>query len=157
MGIRRQARELAMQALYYMDVNRAISEGMLEQFCRNFPPSPKVQPYFFKLAQGVIQRRVQIDGLIERFSKNWKLERMAHVDRNILRIAVFELVHCADIPPKVAINEAVDIGKRFGTEDSGAFINGIVDSVRLALEKGDLAFGERLSAESAHESDSDVS
>ncbi len=156
MGIRRQARELAMQALYYMDVNRNISEEMLEQFCRNFPPSPRVRPYFCKLIQGVIQCKPQIDALIESFSKNWKLDRMAYVDRNILRIAVFELVHCADIPPKVAINEAVDIGKKFGTEESGAFINGIVDSIRLALETGDRPLGGHAATESVRGFDPDI-
>ena len=78
---------------------------------------------------------VEIDALIERFSKNWKIRRMSCVDRNVMRIAVYELLYCQDIPPKVSINEAVDIGKKFGTEESGAFINGILDSIREALEK----------------------
>ena len=63
---------------------------------------------------------------------------MSCVDRNVMRIAVFEMLFCADIPPKVSINEAIDIGKKFGTEDSGAFINGIVDSIRIAIEKGEV-------------------
>jgi len=76
--------------------------------------------------------------VIEQFSSNWKISRMSCVDRNILRIAVFELLYCADIPPKVSINEAIDVGKRFGTEESGAFINGILDSIRLAMEANKL-------------------
>ena len=75
----------------------------------------------------------EIDTLIERFSKNWKIHRMSCVDRNVMRIAVYELLYCEDIPPKVSINEAVDVGKKFGTEESGAFINGIMDSIRDAL------------------------
>jgi len=76
--------------------------------------------------------------MIERFSKNWKLNRMSCVDRNILRMAVYEILFRREIPPKVSINEAIDIGKKFGTEDSGAFINGIVDSVRIAYENEEI-------------------
>jgi N utilization substance protein B len=79
--------------------------------------------------------RDEIDAWIERFSQNWKIRRMSRVDRNVLRVAVYELLYCHDIPPKVSINEAIDIAKRYGTEDSGAFINGILDSVRIAIEK----------------------
>ncbi len=87
------------------------------------------------LVNGVINSRDKLDAVIERFSKNWKISRMSCVDRNVMRVAVFELTSCDDIPPKVTINEAVDIGKKFGTEESGAFINGIMDSIRDALEK----------------------
>jgi N utilization substance protein B len=91
-----------------------------------------------KLVKGVLKNKPQIDILIERFSKNWRVQRMACVDRNVMRIAVFEMLFCPDIPPKVSINEAIDIGKKFGTEDSGAFINGIVDSIRIAIETGEI-------------------
>jgi N utilization substance protein B len=135
MGTRRQARELAMQALFYMDMQNKASPQMLEHFCETFRPSKKSEAFFFKLVSGVLETRVEIDALIERFSKNWKINRMSCVDRNVMRIAVYELLHCEDIPPKVSINEAVDVGKKFGTEESGAFINGIMDSIRTALEK----------------------
>jgi len=88
----------------------------------------------------VLKSRSELDALIERFSENWSLERMSGVDRNAMRIAVYELACCRDIPAKVSINEAVDIGKKFGTEESGAFINGIVDSIRAAVEQGDIQF-----------------
>ena len=91
-----------------------------------------------KLVNGVLKAKPQIDTLIERFSKNWSVQRMACVDRNVMRVAIFEMLFCSDIPPKVSINEAIDIGKKFGTEDSGAFINGIVDSIRIAIEKGEV-------------------
>ncbi len=81
--------------------------------------------------------RAEIDGLIKRFSEHWRLERMSIVDRNILRLAVFELLNRPDIPAKVSINEAVDLGKKFGSEDSGSFINGILDGIRLHLEQDD--------------------
>ena len=135
MGTRRQARELAMQALFYMDIQKDASEEMLEYFCSCFSPSKKSRPFFIKLVNGVLETKGQIDALVENFSQNWKINRMSCVDRNVMRIAVYEMIYCDDIPPKVSINEAVDIGKRFGTQESGAFINGIMDSIRGALEK----------------------
>jgi N utilization substance protein B len=135
MGTRRQARELAMQALFYMDMQNQVSLQMLEHFCELFRPSKKTDPFFLKLVSGVLENRAEIDALIERFSKNWKIDRMSCVDRNVMRIAVYELLYCQDIPPKVSINEAVDVGKKFGTEESGGFINGIMDSIRAALEQ----------------------
>jgi len=135
MGTRRQARELAMQALFYMDIRKDASEETLEYFCDCFCPSKKSRPFLTKLVNGVLGAKGQIDALVERFSQNWKIDRMSSVDRNVMRIAVYELLYCDDIPPKVSINEAVDIGKKFGTQDSGAFINGIMDSIRGELEK----------------------
>jgi N utilization substance protein B len=138
MGSRRRSRELALQALFCMDMTRDRSEEMLGRFCDHFALSDNVRPFFDLLVSGVIRRLSLIDSLIERFSKNWKLDRMACVDRNILRMAVYEILYCTDIPPKVSINEAVDIGKKYGTEDSGAFINGILDSIRIAYESNEL-------------------
>ena len=135
MGTRRQARELAMQALFYMDMQKDASEEMLARFCGCFCPSKKSRPFLKKLVNGVLGTKGQIDALVERFSQNWKIDRMSSVDRNVMRIAVYELLYCDDIPPKVSINEAVDIGKKFGTQESGAFINGIMDSIRGTLEK----------------------
>ena len=141
MGTRRRARELAMQALFYMDMRSNVSSQMLEHFCANFRPPKKVNPFFLTLVNGVLETRREIDALIERYSKNWKISRMSCVDRNVMRIAVYELLHCEDIPPKVTINEAVDVGKKFGTEESGAFINGIMDSIRDALDKDGILEG----------------
>lgn len=124
-----------MQALFYMDMQNQASLQMLDHFCELFRPSKKSDPFFLKLVSGVLENRAEIDALIERFSKNWKIDRMSCVDRNVMRIAVYELLCCQDIPPKVSINEAVDVGKKFGTEESGAFINGIMDSIRAALEQ----------------------
>lgn len=138
MGNRRKSRELAMQALFYMDMNRNDSNELLERFCLNFTSSKKARPFFLKLVKGVIHAKLDIDSIIETFSDNWKINRMACVDRNIIRIAVYELLYCQDIPSKVSINEAIDVGKKFGTEESGAFINGILDSIRIALEKKEI-------------------
>lgn len=122
-----------MQALFFIDMQDNVSLQMLESFCDNFRPPKKARPFFLALVNGVLETRREIDTLIEQFSKNWKINRMSCVDRNVMRIAVYELLYCEDIPPKVSINEAVDVGKKFGTEESGAFINGIMDSVRDAL------------------------
>ena len=142
MGIRRRSRELAMQALFYMDIHQNSSQELLERFCEYFPPPEKTRPFFFKLVNGVLATRTEIDALIERYSENWQLSRMSFVDRNVIRIAVYEMLYCSDIPPKVSINEAVDIGKKFGTEESGAFINGIIDSIRIELEKKEISIND---------------
>jgi N utilization substance protein B len=141
MGTRRKARELAMQALFFMDSRRDFSEVSLERFCASFSPKPDERLFFLRLVGGVLRSRELLDSLIERHSENWTLGRMSGVDRNVMRVAVYELLCCRDIPAKVSINEAVDIGKKFGTEDSGAFINGIVDSIRAAAEAGELELG----------------
>jgi N utilization substance protein B len=146
MGTRRRARELAMQALFYMDANRSASPQMLERFSENFSPPQKARPFFIKLVTGVLEAKPQIDTLIEQFSKNWRVHRMSCVDRNIMRIAVFEMLFCPDIPPKVSINEAIDVGKKFGTEESGAFINGIIDSIRIAIEEGEIPIEQPVDA-----------
>ena len=123
-----------MQALFYMDMRQKSSPEMLALYCQCFAPSQKALPFFMELVNGVMNNKPQIDTIIERFSNNWKISRMSCVDRNIMRIAVYEMLFCRDIPPKVSINEAIDVGKKFGTEESGAFINGILDSIRVALD-----------------------
>lgn len=135
MGNRRLSRERALQALYCMDMQQDPVEDPVGLFCSCFSQDQPAEPFFRRLVDGVLDNRPTIDTTIEQFSSNWKLSRMSCVDRNVLRIAVFELLFCADIPPKVSINEAIDVGKRFGTEESGAFINGILDSIRLAINE----------------------
>jgi len=141
MGIRRRARELALQALFYMDMTGDVSEEMLQRFCEHYPPGAKSRPFFLQLVKGVNDSQMAIDLLIEQYSHNWRLTRMSYVDRNILRIAVYEILFCDDIPFKVSINEAIDIGKKYGTEESGAFINGILDRIRIEWESNGIADG----------------
>jgi len=124
-----------MQALFDMDMSSDDSRERLALFCDSFKPAKKVLPFFTLLVEGVIQNKAQIDSLINIHSSNWKLSRISGVDRNIMRVAIFEILFCSDIPAKVSINEAIDIGKKFGTEESGAFINGILDSVHVALSE----------------------
>lgn len=138
MGKRRQARELALQALYFLEEQRGDPEQALDLFCRNFMPPRKSRIFFLDLVRGVQQSRAHIDRIVETYSDHWKVFRMPRVDRNVIRVAVYEMLWLEDIPFKVSINEAIDIGKRFGTDESGAFINGILDRIRLALEKGEI-------------------
>lgn len=147
MGNRRKSRELALQALFYIDMTDEEPRTALKLFCENFTPAKATMPFFLKLVLGVVNGKPAIDEIIKQFSSHWKLGRMACADRNILRIAVFELFCCRDIPPKVSINEAIDIGKKYGTEDSGAFINGILDSVHSAIETDGLQINIGFSAD----------
>jgi N utilization substance protein B len=126
---------MAVQVLYQVDVAQGDIAEALRIFCQHFEAPEGIRDFAVELANGVYQHRAEIDALISRFSEHWRLERMPTVDRNILRLAVFELLHRPDIPSKVSINEAVDLGKKFGSEDSGSFINGILDMIRLHLEE----------------------
>ena len=134
MGDRRLARELALQALFYFDMDRGDPAELLELFSTNFEEmvTDTVKPFFLELVEGVTASRDEINTLLNRCSSNWKISRMPVVDRNIMRIATFELVKRSDIPSSVSINEAVEIGKRFGTRGSGSFINGVLDRIRLS-------------------------
>ncbi len=129
MGKRRKSRELALQALYQGEL--AGSEGLVDfsEFCAHFQMNKKTIPYAQKLLEGVLEKRKAIDSMISRYAENWRLERMSVIDRNILRLAVFELYFQEDVPASVAINEAVEIAKRYSTDDSGPFINGILDAM----------------------------
>lgn len=160
---RRKSREAALQALYYMDIRNEFSLEALALFQRCFPQSEQVLPFFETLIKGVMRNRSQIDRLIERFSSNWKIGRMACVDRNVMRIALYEILYMDDIPEKVSINEAIDIGKKFGTDESGAFINGILDSAHIALNNKEIqvdaesesAIPDRLQAAEAAQAEPD--
>lgn len=138
MGDRRQARELVLQALFFFDMNKSDSkkfdpEERLDAFCDNNEEklTQGVKPFFMELLKGVMEHQERIDALMNTYSKNWKITRMPVVDRNIMRIAVFEFLNQTDIPPSVTINEAVEIGKKYGTRDSGSFINGVLDRIKL--------------------------
>jgi N utilization substance protein B len=131
MGQRHQARKLVLQFLYQMDATGGELEPALERFRQAFGLDPKLADFFLRLVRGVVGQRDNLDEMIQSRSHNWKVARMAKVDRNILRLAVYELAFCEDVPDKVAINEAVELAKDFGTDESGSFINGVLDSIRL--------------------------
>jgi N utilization substance protein B len=133
---RTRARERALQALYQIDVAAEGIEEALSCFWRNFEPvEQEVRELAESFVRGVAEHRREVDEAIERASSNWRLDRMAKVDRNVLRIAVYELLR-TDVPVKVAINEAIELGKKFGSESSGAFVNGVLDRIAAELPAG---------------------
>lgn len=135
MGRRRRSREIALQILYEMEMVQVPPEQAVSMFYEYFDAPPSSRPFTETLVFGVVLHRSEIDQLIAAASEHWRIDRMSIVDRNILRIALFEMLYCEDIPPKVSINEAIDLGKTFGTEESGAFINGILDHMLLELKE----------------------
>jgi N utilization substance protein B len=139
MGSRRTGRERALQALYQLEVSQGQPLDALEAAWQAEPEpgKPDMQAHQFarELVLGVWDNLKEIDALIEGHSHNWRLDRMSRIDRNVLRLGIFELKYREDIPRKVTLNEAVELGKNFGTEESSAFINGLLDRVAVALKK----------------------
>ena len=143
MSLRHKARELALQVLFQWDIHQGTS-GWLTEFWNQNPVNSEARHFAETLYEGVISRVTELDALIARYAENWTISRMAYIDRNVLRIAVYELLHLADVPARVTLNEAIDIVKRFGDDQSGAFVNGILD--RMLKEEPSLQH-------KAHESD----
>ena len=129
MGTRRKSRELTLQFLYQGELAGQDNLLDFEEYCIHFQVNKKAIPYAKKLLDGVQEKGDAINQLIRKFAENWRLERMSVIDRNILRLAVYEVHYQDDVPISVAINEAVEIAKRFSTDDSAPFINGILDGV----------------------------
>ena len=130
MSRRRQARELAVQMLYQADMGGS----SIEQVAEGFPPDqvaggPVVAEYATRLATSAWQNREQVDEMIRSQADHWRVERMAPVDRNILRLAVAEFLFEEDVPKLVVVDEAIELGKRLGSEQSGSFINGVLDGL----------------------------
>ncbi|MCF6147425.1 MAG: transcription antitermination factor NusB [Candidatus Kuenenia sp.] len=127
------ARELAIQALYLLDLRGEETEKEIEEFCRQKAEKPDIYKFALSLITGCISHRVEIDEKISLSAENWDLHRMAIIDKNILRLGVYELLYRDDIPPKVSINEAIELAKKFSTKDSGMFVNGVLDKVYNSL------------------------
>jgi N utilization substance protein B len=140
--MRRRARETALQILYQVDVQPELDvEAALSRFHHSFEKEDtegaddeETRAFAERLVRGVVEHWDEIDKRIVRASRNWRLERMGRVDRNLLRLAVYELRFCDDIPAKVAINEAIEVAKRFGAHETPAFVNGILDRVLEELQ-----------------------
>ena len=136
---RRKAREDALQVLYQLDLNHDLTpEAGLYHYERNFKDPHGKEPideFTQRLVTGVMRNLKEIDAILQGISENWRPERMAAVDRNILRLGVFELNFCDDIPATVSINEMIEIAKGYGSENSAAFINGILDRVKAAVNR----------------------
>lgn len=133
---RSQAREAALKVLYQLDVTRDPPEEGLKIFFRDHRIPLDSQPFVTRLVQGTFSHLSEADRLLAKYATNWALDRMAVVDRNILRMGLFELLFDSETPPKVVINEAVELAKRFGTADSGKFVNGVLDSIHKAERVG---------------------
>jgi transcription antitermination factor NusB len=128
---RTRSRELALQVLYQFDARGSDAVEQMDHFLQSEEvDEAEVHEFTRKLVKGTIEARDSIDEMLSAAAENWKLHRMAIVDRNILRMAVYEMLHIEEIPAKVSINEAIELGKRYSTKQSGSFINGILDRIR---------------------------
>jgi len=130
---RSQCREWALQFLYQAEFAGPHQPEALERFWRHFQTEDAPPAYLLELVEGVTSHLEELDVFIVRYSEHWRLERMTIVDRNLLRLAIYELLYQPNIPVKVVINEAVEMAKRYGSEASGGFVNGILDQVRMAV------------------------
>lgn len=144
-SLRHQARQAALSVLYQIDLSGETTEQALAQFFDGGLAEETVEPgprrFAEQLVRGVRNRLEEIDNLIRAGSTHWRLERMAHVDRNVLRLALFELLDQPETPAAVILDEAIELAKFFGGEESGAFVNGVADGIRKRLEKGELVRG----------------
>lgn len=130
---RHHAREIALQILYRYEMNATAPSGLeladdLKKHFEHFQVSQGVREFAAELVAGTLKNTTELDVHIEKFANNWKISRMAMIDRNLLRMALFEMTHFKDIPASVTIDEAVELAKQFGTADTSAFVNAILDS-----------------------------
>jgi transcription antitermination protein NusB len=130
MGKRREAREAALQFLFSHDLNTRLGEEEAEAFWQLRRASPSVRAFAEELIQGVRTHAVEIDARLAAALENFTLDRLSTVDRNLLRMAAFELLHLREIPAAVTINEAIEIARRFGENESARFVNGVLDRIR---------------------------
>ncbi len=135
MGSRREAREWAVQLLFQMDYNPGDMDVAFNAFWAERDAKPKSRAFVEELVRGVNDHRAEIDAVIQKTAENWHLSRMAGVDRNVIRLAIYEMMYRAEIPAAVSINEAVEIVKSMGDVGSSRFVNGILDKVRRELKR----------------------
>jgi len=135
---RRKAREFALQILFQLDIRKdKPTATILKRFWAEHDVDDEVQAFTEEIIKGTYKHLAAINEKIQVCAKNWSIDRMAAVDRNVLRVAVYEILYRADIPSSVTINEAIEIAKKFGADDSGSFVNGILDSVARIVGKLD--------------------
>jgi len=134
-GTRRRARELALSLLYELEFHPGHEGARAAAFWESHPAPPAPRAYAQALAKGVMDHLDELDGRIAVHAEHWTLERMPLVDRNILRLATYELLYVAEVPERVAINEAIELAKAYGGEDSGRFVNGVLDRIRIAAPR----------------------
>ncbi len=139
MGQRRRARECALQMLFQIDLTGVGAEEVFAQFWAGQAASDETRAFAQGLVLGVMRHRRSIDSVLTSSSEHWRVERMAVVDRNVLRMAVYEMLFHPETPAAVVIDEAIEVAKRFGGEESGAFVNGILDGIRKSVERGEIS------------------
>jgi N utilization substance protein B len=135
MGSRRKARECALQILFELEFSPDQLEEILKDYWAAQPVKAEVKEYATWLVEGLRQHRAEIDRTIEQASEHWRLDRMAMVDRNILRMAVFELLFEKTLPPPIIIDEAIEVARKFSGDEAAVFVNGILDGIYKSLEK----------------------
>jgi N utilization substance protein B len=135
MGVRREGREAAIQFLYQRDLGGGAGVGDLEDFYAFRGLSPSARKFCEGLVRGILDHTAEVDDALRECTQNYELDRLSAVDRNILRLAIHEMLFCPEIPPVVSINEAIDIAKKYGTEESGRFVNGVLDRIKATLKR----------------------
>jgi N utilization substance protein B len=135
-GSRRQGREAALQVLYLKDLGKKAMDAVPEAVWSDEPLTPKIKEFAQRLVEGVLSEQSALDPLIKKYTENWEMDRMAAIDRSILRLAAYELLHEMETPINVIINEAVEIAKKYSTGDSSKFVNGILDKIKAERTHG---------------------
>jgi transcription antitermination protein NusB len=141
MGARHSGREAALQMLFQIELSGASADDAIDLFWRSFDSDsdPDGRLYADEAVRGVTASREELDREIVRASANWRIERMARVDRNVLRLGAWELLHRRDVPRAVVLDEAVEIAKAFGTDESSAFVNGVLNRIAEQIARTDVA------------------
>lgn len=137
MGARRSGREAALQMLFQIETSGAGADAAIPLFWRHFEGDPEGRSYADDIVRGVAEGLAEIDGVIGQASTHWRIERMARVDRNLLRLGTWELMHKPEVPRAVILDEAVELAKEYGSEDSGAFVNGVLNQIADKLGRKD--------------------
>ncbi len=138
MGARRSGREAALQMLFAMDATGASADETIADFWKTFEADPEGKSYADECVRGVAESRAEIDSALTAASENWRIERMTRLDRNLLRLGTFELMKRAEVPSAVILDEAVELAKQFGTEESSAFVNGVLNRVAHDVGRKDV-------------------
>lgn len=137
MGARTTGREAALQMIFALEANGGGAERVITQFWRETPGDPEGREYAERMVRGIASDLEKLDAVIRKASTNWRIERMGRVDRNVLRLGAWELAQTDDVPRAVILDEAVELAKRFGSEDSGSFVNGVLDRIATDLGRVD--------------------
>jgi N utilization substance protein B len=143
-GDRRRSREFALQMLFQLDLSPSDLDHAVEAFWADKNTSDAVREFSEEIVRGTMARREALDEVLSSVTLNWRITRMAVVDRNVLRMALYEFLFQPDTPRVVVIDEAIEIGKKFGNDESGPFINGVLDAIRVRLDEGDLVLPDSL-------------